>query len=275
MKKIIFLSVLIIFSCLLFNQSAVRANEFKLSKKGNLVIQPIRPIKHPTRGPAKQVTPLPTEPKPFVPGELIRDVQTDKKLFALTFDDGPWPINTQSIMNILKSRGYEGKATFFMVSNNLRYNLAVGKEVKKRGYLIGNHSKTHATYSPTGISNEIYHAQSDFKELLGITPMYFRSPGLTMGDSIQNTLKILGMCNIFTDADLRDYISPRISSAQIVANFARTLNPGTITLLHDGGSHTNTVGAVNGILDVAESRGYKLVSLPELLALRGIYTKTR
>lgn len=272
MKKISF-ATFILLGLIAFNTQYASASDFSLGKKGQLVIKPVKPTKTPIRGPAKQVTPLLPEPKPFIPGELIRDVQTQEKVFALTFDDGPWPVNTQAIMNILKSRGYEGRATFFMVSNNLRSNLSIGKEVKRRGYLIGNHSKTHSTYSPSGIANEIVPAQNDFEELLGITPLYFRSPGLTMGENIQSTLKYLGMCNIFTNADLRDYISPRISSAQIVANFARTLNPGTITLLHDGGSHANTVGAINGILDVAESRGYKLISLPELLAKRGIYTK--
>jgi len=234
---------------------------------------PVSPSQGPTRGPSTQVTPVPPPPRACQPGELIRDVQTQEKVFALTFDDGPWPVNTQAIMNILRSRGYESKATFFMVSNNLQYYSTIGKEVKNRGYLIGNHSKTHATYNPSSIAAEIAPAQTDFKNILGVSPYYFRSPGLTQGEVIQSTLAVLGMCNIFTDTDLRDYISPRISPAEIVSNFSRTLNPGTITLLHDGGSHSNTVAAIHGILDVAESRGYRLITLPELLAKRGGYRK--
>ncbi len=216
-------------------------------------------------------------PQLWRPGDLIRDGDpTGPKIVTITSDDGPWPRNTQTMMNHMRDAGLEtdgGLIQFFMVANNLAAFPDVGREVLDRGYGIGNHSLTHATYRPAGIAAEISPAQDLFDSILGYRPRYFRSPGLTQGAVIQRELERLSMANVFTSVDLHDSAMPRISSQQIVANVARSLHPGYLMLIHDGGSHTNTVAALPAIIGAIRDHGYDIVRLDELLAT-GICQRT-
>ncbi|MUH51687.1 MAG: polysaccharide deacetylase family protein [Actinobacteria bacterium] len=216
--------------------------------------------------------PAPTTmwPRLWRPGDLIRSGDVNgPPIVSITCDDGPWPVNTQAMMNHMRNAGLEqhyGLIHFFMVANNALMFPDIAREVFERGYGIGNHSLTHATYNPTRLANEISPAQDVFASLFNWTPELFRSPGLTQGVVIQNECARLGMANVFTSTILNDFLAPRISSSQIINNVARTIHPGNIILLHEGGSHTQTVNALPGIIDVIHSRGYEIVRLEELLS---------
>ncbi len=214
----------------------------------------------------------------FQAGALYRTFDVGgQKLLTLTLDDGPWPTNTIAIMDTLARNGLEGIATFFQVGDNMLQFLAIAQEVRDRGYLIGNHSKTHSTYVPSGIAAEITPAQKQFMDYLGITPDIFRSPGLTAGQVIQDVLFQLGMCNIFTDTDPHDWAMPRLTSQEIINNVNNQLHPGLVLLLHDGGSHTQTVNAIQGIIDVARAKSYTFVTMKQMMqAAKGaVFTTQR
>ena len=201
----------------------------------------------------------------YTPGALVRRVVTEKPYINFTFDDGPWPKNTQAIMNHFADFGLEGKATFFQVGDNVRNHQAIAEEVRDRGYTIGNHSMTHSVYKSGAISREIQPTQELMQELLGVRPRFFRSPGLTQGIAIQRQLKRRNMVNIFTDSDIGDWRAPRLTADQIAENFEENLRPGQFVLLHDGGSHKNTVDAVPRMLETALNKGYKVVKTSTLL----------
>ena len=87
-----------------------------------------------------------------------------------------------------------------------------------------------------------------------------------LADALQAELYRLGFANILTSTILNDHLLPRISSSEIIANVGRSIHPGNIILLHDGGSHTQTVNAFPGIIDIIHSQGYEIVRLEEVLA---------
>ncbi len=224
-------------------------------------------------------------PRLWQPGDLIRAGNVNgPRIVTITCDDGPWPVNTRAMMNHMRDAGLEknfGLIHFFMVANNAAAFPDIAREVFQRGYGIGNHSLTHATYNPYRLSLEISPAQDVFQSLFGWTPEFFRSPGLTKGAVIQDECRRLGMANVFTSTILNDFLSPRISSSQIIANVARTIHPGNIILIHEGGSHTQTVNALPGIIDVIRGDGFEIVRLEELLAtgtiqlMANVYAGTR
>jgi len=215
------------------------------------------------RGAAVQVGPtLPPEPA-CEAGSLIRRVRTDRREISFTFDDGPWPSATRSIMTALESRGDRG--TFFMIGQNVREFPDIAKEVVERGHEIGNHSDSHR-YSPQIIASEIAGTQDLIESVTGQRPEFFRSPGLTMGDEIQDAARAAGVCNVFTSVVLGDHLEPRKSASELCARFAYTLQTGEIVLLHDGAGHRETVQAVPCMLDAAAQRGYAVVSLEQLIA---------
>ena len=191
------------------------------------------------------------------------------RIVAITCDDGPWPGNTTTVMNHMRNAGLEhdfGLVHFFMVGNYVAAFPDVAREVFERGYGIGNHSLTHSTYSASGLAREIPLAQDVFSSVLGWAPELFRAPGLAKADALQAQLYRLGFANILTSTILNDHLLPRISSSQIIANVSRTIHPGNIILLHDGGSHTQTVNAFPGIINTIHSQGYEIVRLEEVLA---------
>ncbi len=202
----------------------------------------------------------------FMPGGLYRTFPVGgQKLVTITLDDGPWPTNTLAIANTLRDNDLEGCATLFQVADNVRQFREIAQEAAARGYLIASHAKTHNTYVPRELAAEIPLAQDIFYEFLGLRPDLFRSPGLTQGQVIQDMLASLGMCNIFTDVDLNDWTSPRISSQQIINNVENNLHPGLVILLHDGGSHTQTVNAMQGIIDVIRKHDYTIVTMKQMM----------
>lgn len=224
------------------------------------------------RGTAVQLTPPPPPPAPdwragwvpgCTPGALIRGVDTGgRQMISFTFDDGPWPYNTDAVMDIFEARGLT--ATFFMIGINLRTYPDIGRQVVERGFAVGSHSITHR-YTGVTLANEVGPMNSLIASILGVCTPYYRSPGLTQASCIQSALASAGQCNLFTTVDLGDWRSPRRSAAQLCGTFAATLHPGEIVLLHEGGSHAPTIAALPCMLDVALARGYEIVPLAQLL----------
>jgi len=216
------------------------------------------------RGERTQLVPLPPPPKICDPGAFIRGVDVgDRKLVAFSFDDGPWPVNTQAVMATFEA--HNATATFFMIGNNVQRYPDIARDVASRGFEIGNHSQTHV-YRPSTIAAEVSVANETIRRATGVTPKLFRSPGLTEGSVIQAALAAQGMCNIFTTTDLGDWKSPRASSSVLCRRFASSLHNGEIVLLHDAGSHSATVQAIGCMLDVAAQRGFTVMSVGSLLA---------
>jgi peptidoglycan/xylan/chitin deacetylase (PgdA/CDA1 family) len=78
--------------------------------------------------------------KKLYPG-LIWDIKQDKPCIYLTFDDGPIPIVTPFVLNILKQ--YNAKATFFCIGDNVRKHPDIFEQIKNEGHAIGNHTYNH------------------------------------------------------------------------------------------------------------------------------------
>jgi len=78
--------------------------------------------------------------KKLYPG-LIWDIKQDKPCIYLTFDDGPIPIVTPFVLNILQQ--YNAKATFFCIGDNVNKHPDIFEQVKAGGHAIGNHTYNH------------------------------------------------------------------------------------------------------------------------------------
>jgi peptidoglycan-N-acetylglucosamine deacetylase len=196
-------------------------------------------------------------------GSPIRGITTTRKIIAFTFDDGPWPNHTQNIMTSFER--YNWRATFFMIGNNVRTYPTIAKNVVARGHLVGNHSMTHQ-YNPDTIAREIRPTHDLIYKITGVHTTYFRPPGLTRSSTIDYAAYYQNYsCNIHTDYDLGDWRSPRASASTLCSRFKTSLRRGSIVLLHDGGTHQQTVDAIPCMLNYVRSQGYTVVSLADLL----------
>ena len=140
-------------------------------KRATVEVQPVA-LKPPTPTPKPTPTPRPTV-KPKAKGVMLYKVKTTKKVFALTFDDGPDPTWTPKVLAILKQK--KAPATFFMVGEMVRAHASTGQKVVKAGHAVGGHSWAHPmrTHSPV---MEIERTDAMIKSELGVTHRLFRPP---------------------------------------------------------------------------------------------------
>jgi len=160
---------------------------------------------------------------------LLWDAGGDGRSIFVTFDDGPIPIVTPFVLNILKQ--YNAKATFFCIGDNVRKHPDVFEQVKNAGHAIGNHTFNHLngwkTDDKTYLENFL---KAD--ELIGSD--LFRPPYGRIKRSQAKLLQAakpgiqIVMWNVLS-ADFDTNISPE----KCLDNVIRNVKPGDIVLFHD------------------------------------------
>lgn len=201
-------------------------------------------------------------------GEIVWEVPTDEKLIALTFDDGPDATTTLQILDLLAK--YDAKATFFVVGRRAERFPDVVKREALEGHEIANHTYTHMYFnrkvSASAIAGELEKTSNTLTELTGQKCRWFRPPGGFYNDTVVRVAKERGYTLILWSwhQDTRDWISPGVG--KIVRKVLNNARNGDIVLLHDHVSGANqTVAALGQILPELRDRGYRMVTVSELL----------
>ncbi|WP_073163644.1 polysaccharide deacetylase family protein [Desulfofundulus australicus] len=198
---------------------------------------------------------------------VIRHVTTSEKLIALTFDDGPDPLYTARILAVLDK--YNARTTFFVLGLNVRQYPHLVRQEIAAGHEIGLHGYRHVLLT----GQPLYATLRDLKrseELIvkatGYRPVYFRPPFGFYNAALLRAVMARGYRVVLWTADMdpRDYTDP--GAREIAWRVINGAGNGDIVLLHDhGGNRTQTVLALEEILRVLTARGYKFVTLTELL----------
>lgn len=218
----------------------------------------------PVRGASIQAVPTLPAPYRWSPGDFVLKVALDgdRRMMALTFDDGPSPYNTRAVLRALADRGV--KATFFMVGVCVNAWPDIAREVAEAGHEIGNHSVYHTPYRSYDLSMQIGPNQEIIRSATGMTPLVHRAPGLAKGSAILDTCRAHGMYECHTNMPNYDWISPRHSASALYNEFVRDQINGAFALYHDGGNRRPTPDALPSILDYGISAGYTFVTATEL-----------
>jgi peptidoglycan-N-acetylglucosamine deacetylase len=196
----------------------------------------------------------------------LKDVLTSEKVIALTFDDGPWPQTTESILATLKEENV--KATFFVIGQPLRSFPEIAKHVVADGHEIANHTVHHWYHkmSPLVAQREIDDTNKIILETLNVKTNYFRPPGGVLTNGLVAYAHRLNDAVLMWSADSGDSQPRRPSVETIVKNVVTQATPGGIVLMHDGGGkHENTAKAVPIIIKKLRAEGYRFVNITELL----------
>ena len=185
----------------------------------------------------------------------------DKEV-VLTFDDGPVPRHTSTVLETLASECT--KATFFMVGQMANAYPAMVRRVHDEGHTIANHSQTHPfTFSRMSVEQAAAQIQGGFASLraaLGdpdaVAP-FFRIPGLLRQDSVEQYLAAHGVMTWSVDAVADDWT--HINAAEIARRAVSRLEARGrgVLLLHD--IHEKTALAFPVILKELKARGFKIV----------------
>jgi peptidoglycan-N-acetylglucosamine deacetylase len=197
---------------------------------------------------------------PFVKegGAQSRDV-------ALTFDDGPGPYTPQ-VLDVLEREHVP--ATFFVIGQEIHdFGASTEREIRD-GFTIGDHTENHpmmAHLSAHDQHEQLFEQAARIELLGGRKPRLFRPPYGSFNTTTFHLLHQMKMLMVLWSVDTDDYEQPGVEV--IVKRVIEGAKPGAIFLLHDaGGNREQTVAALPQIIHELRARGFRLVSVPRLLA---------
>lgn len=230
---------------------------------------PLPPTEQPTTpGQTEpQVKPVgPDKPfKPSMPGMRVSSVSVPGKYVAITFDDGPSSSLTPQVLDILKRHG--ASATFFVLGDNASRNPSILARAVAEGHEIGNHTYSHikmTSASAETIRSEISRTAAVIESATGRKAKVMRPPyGATNANIVSNMFNNYGMRSILWNIDTQDWRHPGVGV--VVQRAVGGAKPGSIILLHD--IHSSTLAAVEGIVTGLQARGYKLVTVSQLIEM--------
>lgn len=203
--------------------------------------------------------------QPQMPGNRIAQVSVPGPYVALTFDDGPNPNTTPQVLDILRRLG--AKATFFVLGENAVRHGHIVARAAAEGHEIGSHTWDHPNL--TRLSREAIISQMDrtadtIRSAIGHNPAVMRPPyGATNENIINLMASRYGTPSIMWSVDTQDWKHPGVDV--VIHRVVDRAKSGSIILLHD--IHASTVAAVEGVVRGLQERGFRLVTVSELIAM--------
>ena len=216
-----------------------------------------------------QESPSPAiKPKTTIPPEpklTVSSVHVEGPYIAITFDDGPNEKLTPRLLEMLAQ--HHVHATFFVLGENAVQHPEILKRAVQEGHEIGNHSWSHpnlAKMSEDGVRSQIKRTEELISNTVGARPTLFRPPYGSLTQREKHLIhEELGYEIVLWDVDPYDWKRPGPS---VVTNrILKETVPGSIVLSHD--IHPGTIEAMPATLDQLQAKGFKFVTVSELLRL--------
>ena len=188
---------------------------------------------------------------------------------ALTIDDGPDPLVTPQVLDILEH--FHVKATFFCIGNKAAQQAELCREIVRRGHAVENHSQQHRHYfSLLGTNRLICEIEAAQKTLSGITgeaPQFFRAPAGLRNPFLEPALRRLGLQ--LATWSVRAFDTKVGDADKVINKLSAGLRPGAILLLHDGNAARTKMNipiilaVLPALLDAAKQQNLHFVTLRE------------
>jgi peptidoglycan/xylan/chitin deacetylase (PgdA/CDA1 family) len=201
-------------------------------------------------------------------GTVVSRVDTRDSLVALTFDDGPVAALTDSLIALLGARG--ARATFFVTGRELAAAPEAGRALVAAGHELGNHTWSHERMvlkSPAFVRAEVERTDALIRAAGHDGPVRFRAPYGYKLVALPWFLWRTGRTSVTWDAEPDSYADVAATADGIVAHVLQRVRPGSIVLLHPWyRSRATSLAAVPALVDSLHARGYRVVTVGELLA---------
>jgi peptidoglycan-N-acetylglucosamine deacetylase len=191
--------------------------------------------------------------------------ETEQKVLAITFDDGPHPGNTPAILDVLKGRA---SATFFCIGSRIVGNEGLIRRMNEEGHLIGMHSYSHSNwfdfFPARKMEKEFARTEETIQKILMKRPLLFRPPYGVINPMVKKALSsfpyhIIGYSNRSFDTVIRE-------ESKIISRILRKLKPGDIILLHDTVPFAPSL--LDKLLTKLSEQGFIVLGLDEMLKIR-------
>ena len=193
----------------------------------------------------------------------IYGIDPNKPAVALTYDDGPYTPVTNRILDVLEK--YDSRATFFVVGSRVNTYADCIKREAALGCEIANHTYNHKILTSANndvIRSEIQRTNDAVKKLTGKAPTIVRAPGGSVNSRVKS---VVGYPLVNWSVDTLDWKN----SGGVVSIVKNNVRDGSIVLMHD--LYGSTASATEVLVPWLVSEGYQLVTVTELMELKGIY----
>ena len=222
---------------------------------------PATPAPAPATPAPSTATPVPTG----TPKITYSQCHVDGQYIAMTFDDGPHGANTPRLLDMLKQRHIH--ATFFFVGQCVEEFPDIVKRIVAEGHEVANHSWSHPQLSrmnDASVHDQLQKTQDAIVQACGVTPKIMRPPyGAFTSRQCAWANGNWGYKVILWDVDPLDWKIR--NSEHVKAEILKQTVNGSIILSHD--IHKTTVDAMPETLDALLSKGFKFVTVSELIAM--------
>ncbi|MGD0625386.1 MAG: polysaccharide deacetylase family protein [Thermodesulfobacteriota bacterium] len=197
----------------------------------------------------------------------------DPRGVGLTFDDGPHPLYTPRVLEILDS--FQAQATFFVIGRHLKEHGDLVVAASKAGHVIGNHTEHHSWAmnfsSAKKMRQEVLACQSEVEKWAGYKPRFYRQPAGFRNPKIFGILKELQISMV--GWQVRAFDTQCQNPKGIARRILQKVQPGGVILLHDGSNTANnqdrtaTLQALPEILGGLKDRGMEFLTLDKLFGM--------
>ena len=188
-------------------------------------------------------------------------IDTNKKMVAITLDDGPHKTNTLKVIELFEK--YNGRATFFMLGKNAELYPDVVKTVYEHGFEIGSLSWDHPDLKKLdidGVNKQIVDTQDAIFKITGYEPKFIRPPFGSINDTVKEAISKNGMKIALWNLDTEDWkLKDANKIKDVIVNKAFD---GAVILIHD--IHSFTINGLELALEELNNKGYQFVTLDTL-----------
>src|SRR6266581_5842023 len=202
---------------------------------------------------------------PDEPGITFNSVHVAGPYIAMTFDDGPGATLTPKLLDLLAA--HHIKATFFLIGQNVAQKPDIVAREVREGHEIANHSWSHpnlAKMSDDGVRDQLHKTEDAIRSASGNRLTLLRPPyGSITARQKKWINQEFGYKIVLWDVDPLDWRRP---GPNVVCNrIVKNTRAGSIVLAHD--IHPGTIEAMPCVLDQLEAKGFKFVTVSELIAM--------
>ena len=198
-----------------------------------------------------------------VPTQGIRQLDPNRPMVALTFDDGPYAKVGNRIMDCAAL--YNAKVTFYVVGDRVNTYASEMRRMVNEGHEVGNHTMNHKILTKLGageIASQIEKCNQAVQNVTGIRPRTVRLPG---GGKNSTVLANISQPIILWNLDTLDW--KHRNAATSVQKVLSSVKDGDVILMHE--LYTASADAACQLIPELTARGYQLVTVSELAQYRG------
>lgn len=258
--------IMIVLVCKVVSLNRQGNEALDASKKGNVKVEADKKkgntdkkSKKPKATVAPTATPAPNGSAAW----LRKDLDADKPMVALTFDDGPYTPVTKKILKVLEEN--DAKATFFCVGNRAPMYSDMVKKEYALGCQVASHTYGHVFLTKVKkkqIKAQVNKVDKVMEKIIGCSTTALRPPGGCVDDRVRSIVKVPMVC---WNVDSEDWKS---RNTKAVLKRCRSISDGDIVLMHD--LYPTTAAAVEKLVPRLKKKGFQMVTVDELFYYKGI-----